>query len=232
MSTSFTRTRNQVVNRVLQKVGALQAGASASTADNDLVAEAVDLRLKEIHRLGIFWRKVTTTPTTFSLSSGIVSASAGAGDILFPLKVTFSNGSLDEPVQIIGPREYAAIEDKGRTGTPEKALWRGGTEFWFYPVPGADGTAKLLYEKIIDDSTAVSAMDVDVAMIRPMMDLVKYDVAYEFGVPDNKVAMWKAEAKEAERDIRKLGAPRIDYETVRVDNYDDNRSTRETDYGR
>lgn len=230
MSTSFTRTRTQIVNRVLQKVGALAAGASANTADNDLVAEAVDLRLKEIHKLGIFWRKVTTTPSTFSLSSSIVSASAGAGDILFPLKVTFTNGSIDEPVQIIGPREYAAIEDKGRIGTPEKAIWRGGTEFWFYPVPGADGTAKLLYERIIDDSSAVSALDIDVAMIRPMMDLVKYDVAYEFGLADTKIALWLKEAEKAERDIRKLSVPRIDYDTVLVDDYDAP-SRRESDYG-
>ena len=230
MSTSFTRTRTQIVNRVLQKVGALAAGASANTADNDLVAEAVDLRLKEIHKLGIFWRTVTTTPSTFSLSSSIVSASAGAGDILFPLKVTFTNGSIDEPVQIIGPREYAAIEDKGRIGTPEKAIWRGGTEFWFYPVPGADGTAKLLYERIIDDSSAVSALDIDVAMIRPMMDLVKYDVAYEFGLADTKIALWLKEAEKAERDIRKLSVPRIDYDTVLVDDYDAP-SRRESDYG-
>ena len=231
MSTSFTRTRNAIVNRVLQKVGALAAGASANTADNDLVAEAVDLRLKEIHKLGIFWRKVTTTPSTFSLSSSIASASAGAGDILFPLKVTFTNGSIDEPVQIIGPIEYAAIEDKGRIGNPEKVIWRGGTEFWFYPVPGADGTAKLLYERIIDDSTASSALDIDVAMIRPMMDLVKYDVMYEFGLPAELRAAWTLESEKAEKDIRKLSVPRIDYDTVLVDDYDAP-SRRESDYGR
>jgi hypothetical protein len=230
VTTSFTRTRNQIVNRVLQKVGAIGAGVSANTADNELVAEAVDLRLKEIHKLGIFWRKVTTTPTTFSLSSSVVSASAGDGDILFPLNVTFTDGSLDEPVTLIGPMEYASISDKGRIGTPEKALWRGGTEFWFYPVPGSDGTAKLLYERIIDDSTAVSAIDIDVAMIRPMMDLVKYDVAYEYGVPDNRVALWQREAVQAEKDIRKLSVQRIDYATVAVDDYD-SPTNRETDYG-
>ena len=218
------------MNRVLQKVGVLAAGASAITADNDLVAEAVDLRLKEIHKLGIFWRKVTTTPTTFSLTSSIATASAGAGEVLFPIKVTFSNGSLDDPVQIISYRDYAAIPDKGRIGDPEKVVWKGGSEFLFYPVPGADGTAKLLYERIIDDSTAVSAMDVDVAMIRPLIDLVKYDVMYEFGVPAQYMQVWTQEATKAERDIRKLSVPRIDYATVRVDDYD-SQTYRESDYG-
>ena len=145
--------------------------------------------------------------------------------------MTFTNSSSDDPLELIGPGEYAAITDKDRIGDPEKVMWRGGTEFMFYPVPGANGTAKLLYERIIDDSTAGSALDVDVAMIRPMMDLVKYDVAYEFGVPDNRVAMWAKEAEKAERDIRKLAVQRIDYATVRVDEYDSPYNNgRETDY--
>jgi hypothetical protein len=69
-----------------------------------------------------------------------------------------------------------------------------------------------------------------VAMIRPMMDLVKYDVAYEYGVPDNRVALWQREAVQAEKDIRKLSVQRIDYATVAVDDYD-SPTNRETDYG-
>lgn len=219
------------MNRVLAKVGVLAAGASASTADNDLVVEALDLRLKSMHQLGIFWRKVTTTPTTFSLTSSVISASAGAGDILFPLKVTFTNGSIDDPITLVGPREYAEITDKGRTGNPEKALWRGGTEFWFYPVPGADGTAKLLYERIADDST-VASVDVDVSMVRCFIDLVKYDVADDFGIDEQKQMRWSKEAQMAEREIRKLGALRIDTSAVVVDDYDSPYESRETDYGR
>src|SRR3972149_4710313 len=106
MTTSFTRTRTQIAQRVLGKV--IKIGATtATTADSDTVYEALDLRLKEMHKLGIFWRKVTSVPVTFSLGAGIATASAGAGDILFPMKVTFSNGDNDDPVYIIGMREYA-----------------------------------------------------------------------------------------------------------------------------
>src|SRR3990167_8050211 len=184
MSTSFSRTRTQIATLVLGKLGVLAPGETVQSADAALVYEAIDLRLKEMHRLGTFWRKVTSVPVTFSLSSGIATASAGAGDILFPLKVTFTNGTDDDPVDIIGYREYAAIPDKTTTGNPEKVMWKGGSEFIFHPVPSADGTAKLLYEKIADDTTAGAAIDVDVSMIRPMMDLVKYDVADDFGVPE------------------------------------------------
>jgi len=231
MTTSFTRTRTQIAQRVLGKVIKIGA-ASAASADYDTVYEAIDLRLKEMHKLGIFWRKVTSVPVTLSLSASIATASAGAGDVLFPMRVTFTNGDNDDPVYLINSDEYAAIEDKTRVGDPEKVLWKGGSEFIFYPVPGADGTAKLLYEKIADDTSAGAAIDVDVAMIRPMMDIIKYDVADDYGIPEGTIQRWAMEAKIAERDIRKLGNPHVDYATVAVDDFDGRQRGRESDYGR
>jgi hypothetical protein len=231
VTTSFTRTRTQIAQRVLGKVIKLGA-ASMASADSDTVYEAIDLRLKSMHTRGIFWRKVTSVPVTFSLSSSIATASAGAGDILFPMKVTFSNGATDDPVYIINSREYAAIEDKTRTGNPEKVLWKGGSEFIFYPVPGANGTAKLLYEKIADDTSAGAAVDIDVAMIRPMMDLVKYDVADDYGIPEATQVRWRADSVAADIEIRKLGTPRTDYLPVAVDDFDGRQpnSRRTSDY--
>lgn len=230
MTTSFSLTRNQIAQRVLSKV--IKIGATtAASADADTVYQALDLRLKEMHAKGTFWRKVTSVPVTFSLGAGLVSASAGAGDILFPIKMTFSNGTQDEPITIIGMNEYASISDKTRSGIPEKALWKGGTEFVFYPVPSANGTAKLLYEKIADDTSASSAVDVDVSMIRPMMDLVKYDVADDFDTPEATILRWKAEAKEAELEIRRLAVQRINTLPVNVELTPTRSTYRLPDYG-
>lgn len=221
MTVSFNLTRTQIAQRVLGKVINLGAGSMAS-ADSDTVYQAIDLRLKEIHKQGIFWRKVTPVPVSFSLTAGINSASAGAGDILFPVKITFTNGDRDDPVFIIGKTEYAEIADKTRSGNPEKALWKGGTEFVFHPVPSADGTAKLLYEKISDDTSAGGVIDIEVSMIRCMIDLVKYDVADDYGIDEQKMNRWKTEAAQAERDIRKLNAQRVNsLLPVAVDNFDD-----------
>lgn len=228
MTTSFTRTRQQLADMTLRKLG-VTGNVSSQSVDMELVYEAIDLRLKAMHTDGIFWRKVTQTPVTFSLGSGIVSASAGAGDILFPLSMTFKNGSVDDAVQIIGPREYAAISDKARTGNPEKALWKGGSEFWLYPVPSANGTAKLVYEKIADDSSSGSAVDVDVSMLRWLKDILAYDLADDFGVAETKVQRLMRESAIAERRIRRLNALRIDYDTVAVDSWD-TPTGRETDY--
>jgi hypothetical protein len=228
MTTSFTRTRTQIAQRVLGKV--IKLGASAAlSSDADTVYEAIDLRLKGLHERGIFWRKVTSVPVTFSLDASVATASAGAGDILFPIRVTFSDGDRDDPVALINAREYAAIEDKTRTGPPAKVLWKGGSEFIFYPVPESNGTAKLLYEKIADDTSSGAAIDIDVAMIRPMIDLVKYDVADDYGIPETTMARWEREAMRAERSIHALARPRTDLATVAVDDWTGVTHT-ETDY--
>jgi len=233
MSVSFNRTRIEVARRVLGKVTKMSpAQASVASADLETVNEAIDLRLKEMSKMGTFWRKVTSVPVTFSLASSVATASAGSGDILFPTKVTFTNGDNDDPVYIIGKREYAEIIDKDRIGNPEKVLWVGSAEFRFYPVPGANGTAKLLYERIVDDTTAGSALDIEVSMIRAFTDIIKYDVADDYGVDEQTQSRWRIEAEMAQRDIRKLGAQRVDYMPVAVDNFDDRQpgTGRDTDY--
>lgn len=232
MSVSFNRTRNQLAQRILGQVIKIGATGYAS-ADADTVFEAIDLRLKEMHKLGIFWRKVTTVPVSFSLTASVLSASAGAGDILFPLKMTWTNGTNDDPIYIIGMAEYAAIEDKGRVGNPEKALYKGGTEFIFYPVPAANGTAKLLYEKIADDTSASAAVDIDVAMLKSLITIIRYDVADDFSVPEQTQVRWQKEARQAENDIRKLGVQHTDYAPVAVDNFDNRQpnARRNSDYG-
>lgn len=202
------------------------------SADMELVYEAIDLRLKEMHELGIFWRKVDEVPLSFSLTASTNSASATA-DILFPIAMKVVDGSLDEPVEIIGRLEYAAIENKADTGTPTKALWKGGAEFLFHPVPDAATTAKLTYAKVADDTAASTAPDVEVSMMRSLVDLVKYDLIDQFSVPESKVQRWNVEATKAERRIKNLSAERKDYSTVAVE--DSGRGAvarRETDYGR
>lgn len=233
MTTSFTRTRTQIAQRVLGKVLKIGADSAAST-DYDTVYEAMDLRLKELHKRGTSWFKVTDTPVTFSLSASIATASAGAGDILYPIKVTFSNGDRDEPVDLIGKREYADIEDKTRSGTPTHALWKGDAEFVFYPVPSANGTGKILYAKIADDTSAGAAIDIEVSMIRPMIDILKYDIADDYGIDEQTLVRWRAEAIQAEKDIKTLGVQRVDYEPVAVDDFDGRHpnSRRPSDYNR
>ena len=229
MTISFTRTRAQIANLVLKKLGVLAAGQSALTADGDDMFEAIDLRLKEIHRLGIYWRKVDPIPISFTVSAGVNSGSA-ASDILFPVSLTAVNNSSDDPIEIVGKVQYAKIADKTEQGVPQKTLWNGGNTFTFWPVPIENTTIKLLYEKFADDSSNGAAPDVDVSMMRWLRDMIAYDVGDYYGANEQKMMRLKMESEIAERNIRKLGSQRTDSAAVRVDDYDGESSGRETDY--
>ena len=204
---------------VLRKLGILPAGGAEISADVEVIYEAIDLRLKEMHRLGTFWRKVDKVPATFSASAGTISAHVGVTDILFPIQMTIRDTSMDEPVDIIGIREYASIKDKNDTGLPIKAPWKGSDEFLFWPIPISASTVKIVYEKIADDTAHGSAPDVEVSMLRWMKDIIAYDVGDDFGASDQKMLRVKAESDIAERNIRKLNAEHKDYSTVAVDDW-------------
>lgn len=221
MSVTFDRTREQLRSMVLRKLAVIGAATSVVSADADIVYEAIDIRLKELHKDGIIWRKVDKVPATFSLSAGVATAHAATNDILFPINITVLDGSLDEPVEIIGPIEYSQIEDKTVQGFPTKALWKGSTEFAFYPIPLTASTAKIVYEKIADDTTAGSAADIDVSMLRSMRDMVCYDIADDFGVDEGKIQRLAGEADRAEKRIRKLTVERKAYTRVAVDEWED-----------
>lgn len=229
MSFSFTRTREQLRDLVLGKLGIIGRGETAVSADGDLVFEAIDLRLKEIHRLGIFWRNTTRNTLSFTASAATASATA---DVLFPISMTVRDQSRDEPLEIISLRQYAQIDDKTETGVPEKVVHNGSSSFVLWPVPTADTTIKLLYQSFADDTAASTAPDVEVSMLRWLKDIIAYDIADHFGVPEQKMARLERESLRAEQNIRMLNTERVDYTDVAVDDWTSPRVRRETDYGR
>jgi len=230
MPISFNRTRNQLATLVMGKLGIVAAGGTPTSADSDLVYEAIDLRLKSMHTHGIYWRKVNKRPLSFAVTSGVNSASASV-DILFPIAMTITQSSMDESVEIISINDYARIENKNDSGIPTKALWNGSAEFIFWPVPNATTTAKLTYESYAEDTSASAVVDVDVAMLRSLRDLICYDLGDFYQKSDQTMLRFKQEADIAERNIRKLGAQHVDLDAVRVDCYDDDRTVIRSDYG-
>lgn len=226
MTVSFTRTRNQIADLVLRKVGVAVAGVTAASADAQIIYDAIDMRLKEMHRLGLYWRKVNARPVEFTLPASTISASAASvGDMLYPVSLYVTVNSLDEPVAIISPTEYASIENKTQTGEPEKAMWTGNqsAEFIVWPIPTASRTLKLTYEAITTDTSASAAADIDVAMIRWMKDIIAYDVGDDFEVSEDKMMRFEREAIIAERNIRKLGNPKVSLTPVAVDDWSSSR---------
>lgn len=233
MSVTFTRTREQLRSMVLRKLGVIGTSTSVVSADADVVYEAIDLRLKELPGRGVIWRGVNPRTADFTIPANIRSASAASiGDVQFPLAIHVVNGSVDQAVQIIGAKEYADLFDKNAMGVPEKAMWTGSrsAEFIFWPIPTANTTAKLTYQRLLEDTSAGAATDVDVSMLRWLKDIVAYDVGDDFGMDEGRMQRFMKEAAQAEKNIRKLTVERKDFAPVAVDEWG-RPDQRETDYG-
>lgn len=225
MSVTFTRTTTQLCDMVLRKLGVLGSGTSvsAAAADVTIVTEAIDVWIKQAHREGIVWRKVNKRPLSFTIPANTASASAASvGDVLFPISMHVMVNSVDEPVDLIGPMEYADISEKTFQGPPTKALWTGSAsaEFIFWPIPIVATTAKLVYEAIPDDTTAGAAIDVDISMLRWVKDIIAYSLADEFEIPEARYQRMAKESMFAELQLRKLNALRVDPKPVPVDSFD------------
>lgn len=213
MTIAFSRTRQELAAMVIAKLA-----TTSSTANLTLVYEAVDLRLKEMHRRGIFWRKVAKVPLQFTLSAATATGSA-SNDVLFPIAMTAVNFSNDDPIEIVGVKKYAEIENKTYSGVPTMALHLGSSSFKFWPVPISNTTINLTYEKVADDTADGVQPDVEVSMLRWLKDIIAYDLGDEFGKEEQTMIRWERDCMRAERNIRALNVEHIDNVPVEFCNY-------------
>ena len=224
MAVTFTRTREQLSDMILRKLGVLGSGTSVSAAASDttIVIEAIDLWIKQAHRQGIFWRKTVPRAVNMNIPAVRSASAASIADMLFPISMFVTTNSRDEPVQIISYRDYAAISDKSQAGTPTKAMWNGDVSAGFvvWPVPTTTLSAGIIYQAIATDTSAATAIDVDVAMIPHVKDIIAFNLGDEYDISESTMTRWERAATRAEINIRKLNALRVTPSPVAVDDFD------------
>lgn len=201
MTTAFTRTREQFGALVLRKIGVLASGETANSDDLDIVYEALDLRLKELHENGIQFWKLATAATTLTYSAS-VTAVALPSDFIMPQTIGIVDGSDTIPIEFISHADYEEIIDKSATGFPQKAHIDYSTSMlYLWPIPNETKYGKLTYEKKPDDTAASTAPDLPVEIMRSMADVVANDIYPQFltvGVDTNRIM---SDALNGERNI-------------------------------
>jgi hypothetical protein len=212
----FTRTREQLRDGILRKLGVLARGETADSEDANIVYEAMDLRLKEMHAKGVLWMNVSAAASNLILVASTATVAAAA-DVLFPVTVSVVVNNKEKPLEIIGHRQYQAITDKAEEGEPELVFFSGGT-YYFWPVPAIGYTGKHTYEQIAADTVASTAPDVQVGMLRSFKNVVAYDLVDDFMVSDQiKIARMKTEADDGMRTIYALNRERSDAGTTEAE---------------
>lgn len=193
MTTVWNLTFAEFAARVLQKCGVLAAGETASADDLALAADVIDGALKALHADGLLWWAVTTSEIAWSGASD--ASITDSAEILFAYWLAGTYRS----VRVVERQEWEAIEDKTQTGTPELLFDDGGT-LRVWPAP-TSGTMRVTYQREIADTELASNLDMPKKLVKPMVDLMAYEIAPYFGVVNPRL---DADAQRATLTLRKL----------------------------
>lgn len=215
---SFALTREQMARKILGKLGVLDPSETTSANDLAVVSDAIDLRLKELHQLGILWWNVGAAATSVSLTSGSATATISATDYLFPVTLAVVVGTEEQQVQIVSHIEYHAIPNKAQTGTPEIAYISGAT-CYFWPVPNTNGTAKLTYQAIAADASVATTLDIGSGMSRAFIDVVAGDLIDEYQVPEPQASRLLSKQASGLAVIRVLNSQKVATSTIETEYY-------------
>ena len=210
---TWTRTREQLRDMILRKLGVIGASDIAAAEDAALVYEAMNARLKELQTLHVLWWNVAGAQTSLPLTAGDESAAVTALDFLYPVTMSVTVGTEEVPVRIADHREYQAVPDKTQQGTPEMVFVDGATcRFW--PVPNTNTTAQMTYQAISADLETGVAPDVPPGAMRAFSLLVAGDLVDEFGLTGEKAARLTARQAESMRTLRMIGKQQVDSASV------------------
>ena len=219
MSTSFHRNRGELRDKVFTAMGVIDPDETPTAAEASAFYEALDMRLKSLHSLGLLWFKVgsVTTNTTLTVADG---TEAAPSDMLYMIQMFARDSSTDSPVEIITHREYQAIANKTDTGIPTQCYVDQEAQLMYlYPVPDSAYSLRQTYAKIVDDSADNTDVDVPAWALRPLVQMLKYDLADSFMINEEKVRRWAGEERQAMKDFRRMNHQVTDHTPVEVVNY-------------
>lgn len=214
MSYTFTRTREQLRDKIGRVLGIKEEGQSLSPEEAAVINEGLDLRLKELHSLGALWWNVAGATTNVTMTAGVSTVSLSSiTDFLFPVTFKLRVGSEDRDVDIISHVEYQDIPEKSNTGEPVKAFFSGSTVY-LWPTPDLAYVGKLTYQAISEDTATNTAVDVPVSCMRALSILVASDLCEDFDIPDSKTARIRSQVQDARDTILAVSQQKVDSKIV------------------
>lgn len=199
------------VSRVLQKCGVLASSETASAADYALVLDVINGTIKALHADGLLWWAVNTEPMDFASGVDALPVPLDFSEAVFAYWVGAAGR-----VRLIERGEYEAIFDKTQDGTPE-VLFVDGEVLRLWPVPSADGTLRLTYQREIADAEGIAPLAIPPSIVKPMVDLIAAEVLPYFGVPMAAAARLERDAARATMTLRQLSVQRAEPAPVQAE---------------
>jgi len=201
MATVWSLTRERIADKALGKCGVLGVGKTPSDEDRTLALEALDAILKELPLYGYVWPKVNTAQTDLTLNAntsptGVPDANATTlpTDVYALINIMMVNADGNEyelyPMTLL---EWEAVADKDLTADYPTHYYLGPDQrLWTWPIQTSNRTAKVRYQRIIDDTVSGQAPDIGVPWIRGLIKGIAAEIGDEFGVPASDIQRWES----------------------------------------
>lgn len=200
---NWSLTRERICDKALEKCKRLGIGRPATAADRSLCLEALDGLLKQLSWYGYTWPKTLSGNATLSLTSNLASISMPT-DFYTGAHINYVDTSGNE-VPLPPPitrEEWASIPLKTTQASyPQKVYIDNFNVLFPYPRTNQTVTLNVYYQKVVSNTVASSAVDLDSPWYLGLAYGVAAEVGDEFGVDEKKLL--KFETKWAT--IRSLG---------------------------
>lgn len=200
---NWSLTRERICDKALEKCGRLGIARPATAGDRSLCLEALDGLLKQLLWFGYSWPKTVSGSSPLVLTANLASI-AMPTDFYTGAHINYVDTSGNE-VPLPDPitrEEWASIPVKTTQASyPQKVYIDNFNVLFPYPRTNQSVTLNVYYQKVISNSVAASAVDLDSPWFLGLSYGVAAEVGDEFGVDPQKLA--KFEGKWAQ--IRALG---------------------------
>lgn len=192
--------REEIADSALRKLRKLGAGENAAPEDRVLALNALDSVLKNLAWRGYDWPKTLSGSASLSFGANAISQALPA-DFYNPIAFNYLDTSGNEvPLKPMTTKEYDSITVKTTAGIPSQYYIDNFNVIFLWPVNTVAQTIKAYYRKIILDTVAQGAVDLD----SPWMLGLPYGVACElvddFVIMDNALisrieTKWREQVK-------------------------------------
>lgn len=195
---NWTLTRERVGDKALEKCQRLGIARTASPDDRNLCLEALDGILKNLLWYGYSWPKTASGFSTLVLTSGLPSI-ALPQDYYSGARLNYVDASgnevwLPDPIT---PEEWRLTLNKSTQAYyPMKAYIDNFNVLYPWPLTNQSVTLNLYYQKVILDTVASSAVDLDSPWMIGLVYGVAAEIGDEFGVDPARIARFEAKWRE------------------------------------
>ena len=170
--------REAIITGALRELSVIAVGETASAEDQAACVEALDVILEELSSIGYLWSQERQADVAYLAGSTVDLSSYGKVHT-----VKLLDGAKETPLSMHTERSWIFISDKTETGTPLQIYIEPQGIGNFYPVPDANGTIRIYYNRVIPPSAAAAVPEIPVGWGRALQLGVAVELMGSYGLP-------------------------------------------------